>query len=426
MRLTGFFLIAVVSLAGALGHAEQRNAILFVGDGMGVAQTTAARVYSANARDGKLTLDTFEHIALVRTYSANTMTTDSAAAATALGSGHKTNTLMVGQLPDGTPVDSVLARAKSAGMSVGIVTTTTVSHGTPAAFYAHSDNRFREPPLVDQLVEYGEIDVILGGGRKYFLPRGAKDPETGEPSGRRDGHNRLEEMQAKGYRYLQRSADLEAVREDLAAGRDVGKVLGLFSAGDMAYELDRPDDEWGEPSLEEMTRLAIALLDRNPKGYFLLVEGGRIDHAGHDNKARHVVNEVLAFDRAVAAGLELTQPSNDTLIVVTADHETGGLSINGYPSIEIGGDDLFREPAGIGGPHIVTFATGPGANRDGQQDVPTDDAEYRQPALVPGSSAVHTGSDVIAYAAGPSAERFRGTIDNTDVAKKLMAFLGLD
>lgn len=403
--------------------AQPKNAILFVGDGMGVAQTTAARVYQKNARDGRLTLDTFRHVALVRTYSANTMVTDSAAAATALASGHKTNALMVGQLPDGTPVSSVLQRAKSSGRSVGIVTNTTVSHATPAAFYAHSERRSPEAPLVDQLIAYGEIDLVLGGGRRYFLSQGADDPETGDRSGRGDDRDMIEEARGKGYRYIQRLSEFEDVQRDLAS---VKKLLGLFSSGAMAYELERGEDRWGEPSLEQMTRLAIAMLQRNPEGYFLMVEGGRIDHGGHENKALHVVHETLAFDRAIAAALELTQNTDDTLIVVTADHETGGLAINGYADVEVGGVDMFSTPAGLGGDFIVTFATGPGADGENQGGLDREAHDYRQPAAVKVTPAVHTGVDVVAYAAGPGADSFFGTLNNSDIGQKLIALLGLN
>ncbi|MFP6584507.1 MAG: alkaline phosphatase [Candidatus Hydrogenedentota bacterium] len=416
----------LVVMAGMTHAAEPKSAILFIGDGMGVAQTTAARIYQKNARDGKLTLDTFKQVALVRTYSASTMVTDSAASGTAMASGHKTDTLMIGQTPDGTLLESVLVKAKRAGKSVGIVTTTSVTHATPATFYAHAANRYNEVPLALQLIEYGEVDVVLGGGKRFFMPKGSKDPESGSGAARKDDRDLIAEAKAKGYRYIARTSEMESVVADVEAGKDVGKILGLFSPGMMAYELDRPKDLWGEPSLEEMTRLAISILSKNPKGYFLLVEGGRIDHASHANLAKHAVNETLEFDRSIKAGLELTNDAEGTLIVVTADHETGGFAINGYPSIEIGGDAMFSEPAGIGGDHIVTFATGPGANRKPEENKAHDDSTYRQPSLVAASSSTHTGVDVACYSAGPGSEHFAGTLNNTDIGKNLIKLLGLE
>ncbi|MFP6597245.1 MAG: alkaline phosphatase [Candidatus Hydrogenedentota bacterium] len=421
LRLASF--AVALSLIALNAYPEPKNAILFIGDGMGVTQITAARTYSANARDGELTLDTFEQVALVRTYSASTMVTDSAASGTAMATGYKTNTLMIGQLPDGKVLESVLKKAKKSGRSVGIVTTTSVTHATPASFYAHAESRYDEVPLAAQLIDYGEIDVVFGGGRRYFLPRETNDPESGAASARKDSRDLIDEAIKNGYRYISRASEFEILNADLESGKDVGKVLGLFSPGMMSYELDRDKGLWGEPSLEEMARTAISILRTNPKGYFLMVEGGRIDHAGHANLAKHAVNETLEFDRAVKAGLDLS--GDDTLIVVTADHETAGMAINGYASVEIGGDAMFTEPAGPGGDHIVTFATGPGANRNTEEDKIRDEANYRQPAAVATSSAAHTGVDVIVYSSGPGSDRFHGTLDNTDIGKNLIELLGL-
>jgi alkaline phosphatase len=418
-------LIALSLFAFSAVSAEPKNAILYIGDGMGVTQITAARIYSANARDGKLTLDTFDQVAMVRTYSASTMVTDSAASGTAMATGHKTNTLMVGQLPDGTPLESILTRAKKSGKSVGLVTTTSISHATPASFYAHAANRYDEVPLAAQLVDYGEIDVVFGGGRRFFIPRTSKEPESGSAGARKDERNLLDEAEKKNYRYIARSSEFEALQAEVEAGKDVGKILGLFSPGMMAYELDRDKDLWGEPSLEEMTRLAIDILKKNPNGFFLMVEGGRIDHAGHSNLAKHAVNETLEFDRSVKAGLDLTDKT-DTLIVVTADHETAGMAINGYAAIDVGGDAMFSQPAGPGGDHIVTFATGPGGKRESEEDKAHDDSTYRQPAAVSLSSAAHTGADVMAYSSGPGSERFCGTLNNTDIGNNIIALLGLE
>lgn len=212
-------------LAGTTHAAEPKSAILFIGDGMGVAQTTAARIYQKNARDGKLALDTFKQVALVRTYSANTMVTDSAASGTAMASGHKTDTLMIGQSPDGTLLESVLVKAKASGRSVGIVTTTSVTHATPATFYAHAANRYNEPPLATQLIEYGEVDVVLGGGRRFFMPKGIKDPESGSGSGRKDDRDLISEAKANGYTYIARTSELESVVADVKAGKDGKSVV---------------------------------------------------------------------------------------------------------------------------------------------------------------------------------------------------------
>jgi alkaline phosphatase len=414
------FLVLFAISTGA--HAQARNAILYVGDGMGLTHVTAARIYQKNARDGLLTLDTFEQIALVRTYAANGLVTDSAAAGTALASGVKTNNVMVGVDPDGDPVDTILELAKRAGKSVGIVTTTSITHATPACFYAHVRARNLESQIADQLIDTAEFDIVLGGGRQFFIPTDMEEPESGGRSGRRDGRNLIEEAKVKGYRVIGRQSEFDSLVADLDAGRDPGVVLGLFSGGQMSYEAHRADDAWGEPSIAEMTSAAIRLLSRNPNGYFLLVEGGRIDHAGHANAGQLMVRDLLAFDEAVKVGRDAA--GDDTLIVVTADHETGGLAINGYPGIEIGGDALFTERAGIGGEHILTWASGPGNDRD-RETREKGDPDYRQPSLLPGSSATHTGVDVIAWSAGPGSERIRGTVLNSDIAVIMMESLGL-
>lgn len=405
--------------------AQAKNAILFIGDGMGFGQVTAARIFEGNARDGKLTLDTMDHTAIVRTYSADMMVTDSASAGTAMASGVKTNNGMVGQLPNGTPILTILEMAKAEGKSVGIVSTTRITHATPACFYSHVENRGMESQIAAQLVDDADVDVILGGGRRFFIPKGTKDSENGEKSKRTDSRNLIQEMRDKGYRFVQNTSGFESLAADVASDSSTLKILGLFNASMMNYEAHRAQDTWGEPSIAEMTALAIEVLSRNPKGYFLMVEGGRIDHASHSNQAQLSVTDLLAFDRALKVAKDATDDAGDTLIVVTADHETGGLSINGYPKIDIEGAALFTEPSGGSTPHTVTFATGPGGNEGVNGDTPRSDPDYYQPAAFAGTSAAHTGVDVGAWASGPGAEAYRGSIENTDIARKIILALGL-
>ena len=418
MKRPIFSLIVAALISTPTIAQEAKNAILFIGDGMGIAQITSARIYQGNARDGHLTLDDFENVALTRTHSADTMVTDSAAAGTAMATGFKTNTRVVGQLPDGTALESIIKKAKAEGKSVGVVTNTTITHATPASFYGSGPSRYDEALFAQQLVEYGEIDVVLGGGREFFISRETTDEENGGKGSRKDDRNLIEESKAKGYTYVDRASGLDGVTS--------GKVLGLFSPGMMAYELDRENDKWGEPSLEDMTRFAIEFLSKNPKGYLLMVEGGKIDHASHGNRGLLTVTEVLALDRAVKTALDMTQDAGDTLVVVTADHETGGMAINGYGEIGLSGTEMFNAKVIVGGEHIVTYATGPGAEPNANGDRAKDDPGYKQPAVVPMSSAAHTGVDIATYAAGPGAERFRGTIDNTDIAKNILTSLGID
>ncbi len=424
MRVYAFksILILLVSLSLTIpALAAPKNAILYIGDGMGIAQVTAGRIYKGNARDGALTLDTFEHIAIIRTYATNQLVADSAAAGTALAAGVKTSNGRVGTAPDGTHVPSALELAKKAGKSVGIVTTTTLTHATPACFFGHADSRVDESALATQLIEYGQVDVVLGGGRQFFIPQSATDPESGGESRRRDDRDLIAEAKAKGYKVIMRQSEFDEVRN---AGADQ-KVLGLFNPGMMNYDAERPGDTWGEPSLAEMASLAISILSKNPNGYFLMVEGGRIDHACHDNRAYLAVTDMVAFDEAIRAGVEATKAANDTLIVVTADHETGGLAINGYGPIEIGGQELITKPAIGSVTDIISFSSGPGADRTKMEGVARDATDYRQPSLYPAGSAAHTGVDVMAWAMGPGAEAVKGTMDNDALGRLVIESLGL-
>lgn len=409
----------------AASAQDAKNAILFIGDGMGLAQVTAARIFQKNARDGQLTLDTLPHTALVRTYSSDRAVTDSAAAGTAMASGFKTGIGRVGQTDDDVARETILEAAKAAGKSVGIVTTTGVTHATPACFYAHVKSRGRETEIAEQLVDGAWVDVVLGGGREFFMPREMTDPESGDTGKRRDERDLLAEAREKGYEIVMKQEEFDALAEKVDRGEFSGKVMGLFSDGTLSYEVSRENDKWGEPSLAELTELAIDLLSKNPNGYVLMVEGGKIDHASHSSQPHLMVTELLAFDQAIAKALELTGSNNDTMLVVTADHETGGLTVNGYPPIELGGVDLFTEPSGPSGDYILMYSTGPGADRAKAAELPRDDPSHRVPALHFTSSASHTGVDVIAWGAGPGAERVHGTLDNTQIAHILRDALGL-
>lgn len=425
--LRRFALAVSFALIPLTAQAQQpKSAILYIGDGMGIAQITAARIFKGNARDGQLTLDTLEHVALVRTYAADRMVTDSGASGTAMATGVKTNILMIGQDPDGNNLESILKKAKKAGKSVGLVSTTSITHATPASFFGNVPNRTREDVLAEQLVEYGEVDVVMGGGRQVFFKKGNPDPESGGKSRRRDDRDLVAEAKAAGYRMIYGQEEFDALRNEVKGGKDTGKILALFSPGMMSYEAHRANDKFGEPSIKEMTEVAIQILNKNPEGFFLMVEGGRIDHGSHANNAHLMATDLLAFDDAVLVGVEASRRSNDILIVVTADHETGGLSINGYPPLEISGTDLFSEGPGGTASDILTYATGPGNNREKMEGVDKASPDYLQPSLAPGGSAAHSGVDVPAYATGPGAEAIHGTMNNTDIGIVLIKALGLD
>jgi alkaline phosphatase len=335
------------------------------------------------------------------------------------------------------PVTTIAELAEIAGMATGTVTTARLTHATPAAVYAHAAGRDWEADadmkaedikagcvdIARQLVEmrYGDgLDVAMGGGRDRFLPAGTPDPEYPEKTGsRKDGRNLTDEW-AKRYAgkasYVWNRAGFDALKPSTA-----GHVLGLFEPSHMQFEADRAKDKAGEPSLAEMTVKAIDILKQNKNGYFLLVEGGRIDHAHHGSNAARALDDTLAMDDAVKAALKATN-ARDTLIVVTADH-SHVLSISGYPSRNnpilglVDRADGKPELAADGKPYTtLSYANGPGATADGAPradltNVDTKALDFKQQALVPMRSETHGGEDVAIYASGPWAHLFSGAVD---------------
>ncbi len=429
-----------------------KNIILFVGDGMGVTTVTAARIYQGEkaGRDGvsnKLAFEQLAYAAFSRTYSHDSQVTDSAPSASAMTTGVKSqngvlNVSSVVAENDckaglANPTTTIAELAEIAGMSTGAVTTTRVTHATPAAAYAHAAGRDWEGDadmkpediaagcvdIARQLVEmrHGDgLDVVMGGGRNRFLPADVADPEYPDKMGsRKDGRN-LVEAWLRRHRgdaaYAWNRAGFDALDP-----RRTKRVLALFEPENMAFELDRAKDAAGEPSLAEMTAKAIAILKRNPKGFFLLVEGGRIDHAHHGSNAARALEDTVAFDEAVKTALGAVS-LRDTLIIVTADH-SHVLSMAGYPSRK--NPILGLVDGADGKPVLATdqkpyttlgYANGPGAAKEDEarenlSNVDTTAPDYRQQSLVPLRYETHGGEDVPIYAAGPWAHLFQGTVD---------------
>jgi len=327
------FTIALLSTSPAATAA--RNVILFIGDGMGPQQVGlllhAARVApmrpSALERlfdEGVmgLSLNT-PHGALV---------TDSAAAATALACGRRTLPGMLAMDSRGRPVETVLERARAAGKATGLISTIRLTDATPAAFASHVVTRYYQRDIAVQLLENG-VDVLLGGGGRYFVPKGRRVADdlpgiyVGSPgferSNRDDDRDVLAQARAAGYRVL--STRDELLQEDGTVER---KLLGLFGSDAMPYRIDQGDLPTPTPSLREMTERALAVLSRRDAGFFLMVEGAKIDWAAHANDGGTLLHELQDFDEAVAAGLDFAAGRNDTLLVATADHETGGFAFS--------------------------------------------------------------------------------------------------
>lgn len=448
-RLAVCFAIGIAALPrpGAAAAAVN-HVILFIGDGLGLSTLTAARIYKgqlAGARppeSAALAVDMFPATALVRTYSADAQVTDSAAAMTAMMTGEKTANGFLSVRADPGPDSALVAGADlrtflelaaARGWATGVVTTTRVTHATPAACYAHEDDRGNERDIALALLENpalgGGVEVILGGGRCYFLPE--RDPAgapivdvEGDPGARRDGRDLIREFAARGYTVVQDSTAFAAV--DPAR---TPRLLGLFEASHMEYETDRPADRGREPPLAAMAATAVAILERDPDGYFLMIEGGRIDHALHANQARRALVETLAFDAAIGAVLSRVDAAS-TLVLVTGDHDhTLSIAGGGRLGSDILGLAAGTDAGGVPFPTLV-FGTGPG-REPGERRAPTAaelaDPDYAYPSAVRMASDEHDGTDLPLYAWGASAPALvHGTIENTDIFAIMCRAAGID
>ena len=271
-----------------------KNIIFMIGDGMGLEQISAAWV----SNGGKLNFDNFTKVGIQRSYSANKLVTDSAAAGSALATGHKTNNGMISMTPDSVAVKSLAEEAMEKGKRAGAAVTCRVNDATPSVFFSHSPSRSNQEDIVAQMASSG-VYFLSGGGIKYW-----KDRE--------DGRDITAEIQEKGYSFA-------ATKEELMAVED-GPVVALMAPKELDPALDRGD------ILPASVTKALELLD-NKKGFFLMIEGSMIDDGGHDNKAGHTMEEIFDFDRTLGIVLEWAEKDGETLVVVTADHATGGMTL---------------------------------------------------------------------------------------------------
>ncbi|XP_037106269.1 alkaline phosphatase-like [Syngnathus acus] len=424
---------------------QAKNTILFLGDGMGVTTVTAARILKGqmaghSGEETSLVMDTFPHVAFSKTYNIDQQMPDSAGTATAYLCGVKANYGTLGvtaatpryncSATYGNEVTSVLYRAKKEGKSVGIVTTTRVQHASPGANYAHTANRgwYADSDLSSEAVANGcrdiayqlvhnvEINVILGGGREYMLPRTMQDPEYPKVLGdRNDGTNLIDEWMKnkKKAKYVWNKKQFDAVDP-----KNTDFLIGLFEPKDCRYEIER--NPLSDPSLTEMTEKAIRILSKNPKGYFLFVEGGRIDHGHHAGRAIRSLTEAIEFDRAIGRAAELTSEL-DTLTIATADHShvftIGGNSARGNSILGVSrtiAEDHKRFT-------LAGYANGPGyqffnGTRPDVNETVSTDKEYRQQATVPLDSETHGIEDVAIYAKGPMSHLFHGVQEQSYIA----------
>jgi len=341
-----FLLVSLTVIFGC--SAPPDNIILCIGDGMGFEHVRAASIYESG-EEGTLCFESFPHQTSMTTHSANYAITDSAASGTAIATGQKVNNRVLNmQIPgDGSELQTLLEYFKQKGKAVGLVTTTPITHATPAAFAAHEPSRYDYNNIAEDYLTQTKPNVLLGAGEHGMSPQAAKDA---------------------GYIVVLDLNELQNLDTE-----QVSMVSGQFG-DDIPYET-----KWkgNLPHLSQMTETALKILDNDPDGFFLMVEGGKIDWAGHDNNFPDIVGETIEFENSIQTILKWAGSANSTLLIVTSDHETGGLKI-----IKNKGKGKFPD---------VTF-----------------------------SSKNHTAAEVPVYAWGKRAKLFTGRMDNTNIHKKII------
>ncbi len=363
------FLFIILFITNSILYCEKNleiikrnktNVILLIGDGMGISQIAAAHFRKYGTSRGKLAMETMPVIGYLYTYSKNYLVPDSASSGTALSTGFKTNNSMVSMLPDGTRLKTILQACRDSGMRTGLIATSTITHATPAVFASHVIKRTKYSEIALQLLQ-NKVDVLFGGGRSHFLPKS-------KGGSRSDGRNLLLEAKMQGYSTIFNQLELENTK--------ALPVLGLFQKNSLTTVPGK------DPSLARLTVKAIQLLKEDSRGFFLMVEGSRIDWGCHANDIHDSTRQTLLFDSAVMASLNFAKSNGNTLVIVTADHETGGLSVN-WGSVK--------------GKGIQAGWTSKG----------------------------HTANPVMIFAYGPGQEQFSGVFENTEVPRKIGKILNL-
>ena len=455
-RITLWFIVSAlfffVTSPGKSAEATPvKNVIVVMIDGAGATHSTLARWYNGGQ---PLVVEQLVSGA-IRTFSAESLITDSAPAATAFATGNKSNTKFVGVLPTKTtmpgvpqlsadlrykPVATILEAAKLQGKSTGLVATSNIQHASPAGYSSHTHNRGDYNDIAEQQV-YLDINVVLGGGKQYLLPK--------ELGGKRtDGENLINVLTNKGYQFVENRNQLAKISS--------GRVWGMFANDDMAYEFDRRVLRPQEPTLAEMTRKAIQLLSQNNKGFLLFVEASKVDWASHANDPIGVISDTLAWDNAVKEALAFAKNDGQTMVLAFADHGNGGLSI-GNKSTDKNYDTLpfaaLVEPlkrATLTGEGVEKLLAGDLSesnirfimnNYYGIHDLTTEEISAIQKAkkgtlnytvgpMISQRSVLgwttngHTGEDLFLYAYGPG--KPSGTIDNTELATIPAKTMGLN
>ena len=449
-KLRRIALLVVVSMVIAVWlplevlAAGPKNVVYLIGDGMSATQRRAPEEVLGK----KLVMNTFPAVGLYTTYCLDTMVTDSAAAGTALATGHKTNSGVISVDPTGKVAYETLAEAaKRLGKSVGLVTTTSITDATPAVFGAHIITRVKQNEIAEQYLAQG-FEVYMGGGLRHFIPKSEKG------SKRKDDRDLTHEFADAGYSVVKNKGELGGL--EIAENT---KVLGLFSQANMPFHVDRSPDH---PTLSEMTAAAIKVLKQNPKGFFLMVEGGRVDHGCHANDPVATIFDTVELDAAVKVAVDFQKEDPDTFIFVGGDHETGGMGLgigldyflkpevvrNGRKTAEWVGGTFSKK----GGDPVAVLSEATGIDDFTPEEIKAINMaaenvkankrtanKYNPNWLsfvyadimsrrshIGWTSWAHTASPVVVTCAGPGSENFVGYYDNTEPAQKLAALWGIE
>lgn len=370
-------------------HGKAKNVIVFVGDGMGASHREAIRLATVGLK-GNLAMDDMTVSAQVHTSSTSGIT-DSAAAATAMASGIKTYNGAVGVDSNKKNVKTILEMADKAGKSTGLVTTSQITDATPAAFGAHVTDRSKQSDIAKQYLENSKVDVLLGGGEDYWYPEGSpgayQDQPAKDPSEKSKGTqgNLVEKAKKLGYTYV-------ANEKELARAKN-SKLLGLFANEEMFEQREEGKGDLYDPvvSLPEMTKKAIDTLSSNKKGFFLMVEEEGTDEMSHENNAEKMIKSGQELDKSVAIAKDYAKKHPDTLVLVVADHECGGLAIEDVSSSDESGDGISKED----GPFTI--------------------ANSKNQFTIDWTTSEHGGVSVPLTATGPGSELLTGTYENTHI-----------
>ncbi|KEY74461.1 hypothetical protein S7711_04498 [Stachybotrys chartarum IBT 7711] len=460
--------VTAIAAAGAFAQTavaasvQAKNFIYVVPDGYGQSSQTMARDLRALVESGNpanrpgdippITADELV-VGLVRTYAANNLITDSAASGVAFAAGYKSNNGMIGVIPDGRPVGSILEAAKLSGLRTALVVTSTINHATPAVYAAHTDSRGNLDTIAEHEVGYGHplgsvVDILLGGGRCSFYPQGQNN------SCRGDDLDLWAYAAEQNFTIARNRDEFDAFERGL--GDTPMPILGLFNDGDLRYEIDRRVTQ-DEPSLIEMTETALNTLHRathcKEQGYFIMIEASRIDHAGHANDpAAHAV-DTLMYNDLLHYLREWIDEHPDTVLMSAADHECGGLTLNGFNPLPLNGSShsgeylqqLWRgrpsgsDPrqflvsellplSGVTNPTDAEINTLLSASNVGSELV----SLLSSRAGVNWSTGGHTASDItlFAYAAADQLSALKadlaGNHENTELPRYIEEVLGLD